>query len=154
MSENPMTREELIQFLDAFRANEELGEASISAWIEVCQDAGVRGSLRVIEQREAIHAQLLAGRLQELGAKPSFELPEEHREQTLKDASSTEKSDAQKIGDLYAKYPDPDAVCRQLFDLVDRLDADPESQSLLRQIALDERATLECVVETHKALNG
>ena len=153
MSENPMSVEELIQFLDAFRANEELGDVSIGAWIEVCSDTGVRGSLRVIQQREASHARLLEARLRELGGTPSFELPQDYREQTLKDAASTEKSDAEKLLELHQKFPDPDAVCKQLFDVTDRLDADPESQSLLRQIAVDERSTLECVVETCKALN-
>jgi hypothetical protein len=154
MSENPMSKDELIQFLDAFRANEELGDASISAWIKICDDAGVRGSLRVIQQREASHVRLLEARLRELGATPRFKLPQEHWEQTMKDAASTDKSDAQKVLELYQKYPDPDALCKSIFDLVDRLDADPESQSLLRQIAMDERATLECVVETSKVLNG
>jgi hypothetical protein len=148
MSENPMSQEELIQFLDAFRANEALGDASISAWIEVCRDAGIRGSLRVVQQREAAHARLLEARLRELGATPSFEIPRERWEQTMKNAASTEKSDAQKLLELHQEFPDPDAVCKLLFDLSDRLDADPESQSLLRQIAVDERATLECAAHT------
>ena len=154
MSENPMSQEELIQFLDAFRANEELGSASTSAWIEVCADAGLCGSLQVIQQREESHARLLEARLRELGATPSFKLPRDYWEETMKDAASTEKSDAQKVLELYQKFPDPDVVCKQIFDVLDRLDADPESQSLLRQIAMDERSTLECVVRTNKLLNG
>lgn len=42
----------------------------------------------------------------------------------------------------------------EAVDVVDRLDADSESQSLLRQIVMDERATLEYVVCTNKLLNG
>jgi hypothetical protein len=40
-----------------------------------------------------------------------------------------------------------DAALKPIFDRADRLDADPETQSLLRAIAQHERSTLESLRE-------
>ena len=46
------TREELLTFLDQFRAGEALGEASTKAWVEASDVACVKGGLRVVAERE------------------------------------------------------------------------------------------------------
>ena len=40
----------------------------LNAWVGVCRLDELRGGLRAIAEREAVHAGLLAGRLRELGA--------------------------------------------------------------------------------------
>ena len=147
------TREEVIQLLDGFRAGEALGAASIGAWIDVCTTDCVRGALRTIREREAMHAQLLEQRLRELGAEPSIEIPAGDVEQAMKGLGSTEQSDAQKLLGFAQKYPDPDALLQPICDVADRLDHDQETQWLLRSILQDERSTLALVHEACAMLN-
>ena len=97
VGEKKLDDRELIAFLDQFRAGEALGEASLGAWIAVSDTACVRGGLRTVQQREGMHARLLAERLRELGAEPRFEIPVEDREKAMKSSASTEKTDAQKL---------------------------------------------------------
>jgi hypothetical protein len=134
---------EVIRFLDQFRAGEALGETSLGAWISVCQDPCLRGGLRTVQMREGSHARLLAERIKELGGSPEFELPESLQRSTLEDAGSRERSDAEKVREFVARFPDAEQALRPIEDLAARLDGDPETQSLLRTIARDECATLE-----------
>jgi hypothetical protein len=147
------TREEVIQLLDGFRAGEALGAASIGAWIDVCTTDCVRGALRTIQQREAMHAHLLEQRLRELGAEPTIEIPAADAEQAMKGLGSTEQSDAQKLLEFTQKYPDADALLQPICDVADRLDHDQETQWLLRSILQDERSTLALVHEACAMLN-
>src|SRR6266516_2573164 len=56
-------REWVIRFLDDLRAAEAASAEVLAAWIAVCALDGLRGGLRVIAEREAAHAELLAERL-------------------------------------------------------------------------------------------
>ena len=152
-SDNAPTREEVIQLLDGFRAGEALGAASIGAWVDVCTTDCVRGALRTIREREAMHARLLEQRLRELGAEPSIEIPAGDVEQAMKELGSTEQSDAQKLLEFAQKYPDADALLQPICDVADRLDHDQETQWLLRSILQDERSTLALVHEACAMLN-
>lgn len=134
---------EVLAFLDGFRANEALGEASLGAWIAVCQDPCLKGGLRTVQCREGMHARLLEARLKELGGSPNFEVPEEVYARAMRGAASTETSDARKLLDFTAQFPDIDAALAPIGRMADRLDDDPETQSLLRTIMQDERSTLE-----------
>lgn len=147
------SREEVIGLLDGFRAGEALGAASIGAWIDVCTTDCVRGALRTIAQREAMHARLLEQRLRELGAEPSFEIPAAEVERAMKGLGSTEQTDAQKLLEFAQRYPDADALLKPLCDVADRLDHDQETQWLLRTIIQDERSTLAVVHEACAMLN-
>ena len=147
------SRDEVIQLLDGFRAGEALGAASIGAWIDVCTTDCVRGALRTIQQREAMHSVLLEQRLRELGAEPSFEIPAEDVEKAMKGLGSTEKSDAEKLLEFATKYPDADALLKPILDVADRLDHDQETQWLLRTIVQDERSTLAVIHEACAMLN-
>ncbi len=64
--------DEVISFLDQFRANEALGEASLGAWIEVSTTPCLKGGLRTVQMREGMHAVLLEQRIKELGGSFSF----------------------------------------------------------------------------------
>jgi hypothetical protein len=134
---------EVIGFLDQFRAGEALGEASVGAWIEVSGTACLKGGLRTIQCREGMHARLLEERIRELGAKPKAEISAAVREAVMAQVSSTETTDLAKLDQFLSQFPDVDAALQPIHDLADRLDDDPETQSLLRTIAQDERATLE-----------
>jgi len=134
---------ELRSFLDGFRAGEALGEASIGAWIDVCKDAGLRGALRTIQQREGMHARLLEARLKEIGGSPEAEIPAEQYDRSMKAVGSPDRSDAEKLQEFMSRFSDPTAAVKPIHDMADRLADDPETQSLLRTIAQDELATLE-----------
>jgi hypothetical protein len=148
------SQEELVAFLDQFRAGEALGEASLGAWIEVSDMACVKGGLRTVQQREGMHARLLEARLKELGATPSFEIPEAVYEQTMTGAGDPDKKDADKLADFIQRFPDVDAAIQPILDMADKLDHDPETQYLLRTIAQDERSTLEFIQDACALLNS
>jgi hypothetical protein len=147
------TREEVVSFLDQFRAAEALGEASLGAWIAVCQTDCLRGGLRTVQLREASHARLLEERIKELGGSPSFELPESVYRKAMEDAASSERSDAQKLKEFVSRFSVIDAAVAPIHSLANRLDADEETQSLLRTIAQDERSTLEFLHQACAQLN-
>ncbi len=149
-----ISQEALIAFLDQFRAGEALGEASLGAWIEVSDMACVKGGLRTVQQREGMHARLLEARLKELGATPSFEVPEAVYEKTMKDAADPARKDAEKVADFVKQFPDVDAALQPILDISDKLDHDPETQFLLRTIAQDERSTLVFLQDACQLLNG
>lgn len=135
--------EEVIGFLDQFRAGESLGEVSLGAWLAVSDTACLKGGLRTIQCREGMHARLLEERIRELGGKPKAKVPAEVRDAVIAQVSSTETTDLAKLDHFLAQFPDVDAALEPIHALADRLDDDPETQSLLRTIAQDERATLE-----------
>lgn len=145
---------EVLAFLDGFRANEALGEASLGAWIAVCQDPCLKGGLRTVQCREGMHARLLEQRLKELGGSPSFEVPEDTYEKAMQSAASTDASDAKKLLDFAAQFPDIDVALAPIAQMADRLDHDPETQSLLRTIMQDERSTLEFLCAACAQLNA
>ncbi len=147
-------RDEVLAFLDQFRAGEALGEASTGAWLAVSDVDCVRGGLRVVQQREGMHARLLEERIKQLGGTCSFEIPDAIHSAAMADAGDAAKGDAAKVLGFVQRFGDADAALAPLHELADRLDDDPETQSLLRNIALDERATLDFFNEACALLNA
>jgi hypothetical protein len=148
------SRDEVIQFLDQFRAGEALGEASLGAWIAVSQTPCLRGGLRTVQTREGSHARLLEERIKELGGSPSHEVPEKIYREVMEGAGDAERSDAEKVKEFVDRFPDIDKALRPIHELADRLDDDQETQFLLRTIAQDERSTLEFLQDACKMLAG
>lgn len=146
--------DEVIRFLDQFRAGEALGEASLGAWIGVSTTPCVKGALRTIQMREASHAQLLEQRIKELGGSPTAEVPQAIYAAAMESLASTEKSDIQKLQEFMSRFTDIDATLKPIHDLADRLDHDQETQSLLRTIVQDERSTLEFLNEACQQLSA
>jgi DNA-binding ferritin-like protein len=149
-----LSHDDLVTFLDQFRAGEALGEASLGAWIEVADLPCVKGGLRTVQQREGMHARLLEARLKELGATPCFEIPEVIYQRTMRDAGNPDKPDAEKVADFVKQFPDIDAALKPIYDIIAKLDHDQETQFMLRTIAQDERSTLEFLQEACQLLNG
>jgi hypothetical protein len=146
--------EETVRFLDQFRAGEALGEASLGAWIAASDVACVKGGLRTVQQREGFHARLLEQRIKELGADCRAEVPQAIEEATMRGVADPDKGDAAKVLEFVQRFPDIDAALAPIHALADRLDDDPETQSLLRTIAQDERSTLEWFHAACQQLNG
>ena len=149
-----ISHDALVAFLDQFRAGEALGEASLGAWIEVSDLPCVKGGLRTIAQREGMHSRLLEARLKELGATPSFEIPEQIYQRTMQDAGNPDKPDTEKVADFVKQFPDIDAALEPIHDVIAQLDHDQETQFLLKTIVQDERSTLEFLQEACELLNG
>jgi hypothetical protein len=147
------SRMELLRFLDRFRAGEALGKATAKAWIEVSDVPCVRGGLRVVAQREGMHARLLAECIRAHGGTPSYELPEAVREEAMKRVSDRARGDAAKVLEFVQQVGDVEKALAPIYAMADRLDEDPETQSLLRTIAQDERSTLEFFQQACKLLN-
>lgn len=147
-------REEIVRFLDQFRAGEALGEASLGAWIQASDLGCVKGGLRTVQQREGFHARLLEQRIKELGGECRAEIPQAIEEGTMQGAADPDKGDAAKVLEFVQRFPDIDRALAPLFEMADRLDDDPETQALLRTIAQDERSTLEWFHEACRQLNG
>ncbi len=141
--EEPTEDESVMAFLDQFRAGEALGEAFFGAWIAVCEDDGLRGGLRTIQQREGMHARLLEERLKALGCTPEAEIPVATFDAAMAQASSTEKDDAEKLLAFTSQFPDADAALAPIAETIEKLRADHETRGLLETICQDERATLE-----------
>jgi hypothetical protein len=147
------THAELLRFLDRFRAGEALGKATAKAWIEVSDVACVKGGLRVVAQREGMHARLLAECIRAHGGQPSYELREAVREEALRRVSDPSRGDAAKVLEFVQQVGDTEKALAPIYAMADRLDGDPETQSLLRTIAQDERSTLEFFQQACKLLN-
>jgi len=148
------TPQEVITFLDQFRAGESLGEATTAAWIEASDVDCVRGGLRVVQHREGMHARLLEERIKQLGGNCSFEIPDEIHNAAMKDSANKKKGDAKKVLAFVERFGDCEKALKPIFDMADRLDHDPETQSLLRTIAQDERSTIEFFNDACALLNG
>lgn len=147
-------RAELLRFLDRFRAGEALGEATAKAWIEVSDVACVKGGLHVVAEREGMHARLLAGCIRAHGGTPRYEIPEAVCDQALKRVSDRSRGDAAKVLEFVERTGDAEQALAPIYAMADRLDEDPETQSLLRTIAQDERSTLEFFQQACELLNG
>ncbi len=148
------SREETIRFLDRFRAGEAFGEISTGVWIDASDVACVKGGLRVVQQREGMHARLLAERIKQLGGACTREVPQDAQDKLLRSLGDKQKGDAAKVLDFVKQNGDAEKALMPVYDLAARLDHDPETQSLLRTIAQDERSTIEFFNEACKLLNG
>jgi hypothetical protein len=142
-SATAMSPDEIITFLDGYRADEITGAALFRGWAASSKSEALRGALRVMELREHSHAQLLEQRVRELGGTPK---QQRDVSEFFAFLTSPTISDAAKAQDFVSKAP-PERVVSHFSGYADRMGADPESQSLLRAIIEDERATL-CTLDS------
>lgn len=152
-NQGPLTRREITEFLDHYRAAESLGESAFGGWIASSGNACLRGGLRNVQLREASHARLLEARLKELGASPRFELPEAVQSEFLGMLASRESSDLEKL-DCFFTQVDVDRTLGDLRGKADRMSDDLETQALLRAIIEDEAATLHFLQQAREQLRA
>ena len=135
-------RHDVAAFLDALRAAESAGADVLNAWVAVCTLDELRGGLRAIAEREAVHAELIAGRLRDLGAPCTATVNELLRVGAVTRFGSSTLSDEEKLALVLSRYPDDAAVTRPITRMMDALDGDPETRELLRLVAEGEVATI------------
>jgi hypothetical protein len=145
-------RASVLAFLDDLRAAEAAAAEVLAAWIDVCPLDGLRGGLRAIAEREAVHAELLADRLRELGAPCAAVLAEGARTTALERFGSPTLPDEEKLALVLARYPDDGAAARPIVARLEQLGDDPETCELLRLIAAGETATLAWLRAYHVTL--
>ncbi len=146
-------REMIMQLLDEFRCRENFAAEYLNCWIDVSDQACARGGLRVVQQREAYHAQILEARLRELGGIPQCTVSAERREQDLGLYASAEKTDAQKLLVLSSRITDPTKLLKYITDVVDQIQEDQQSKELLRSLVQDELSSITWFKEACALLN-
>jgi hypothetical protein len=143
----------LLHLLDDYRCIEGFAARYLGAWRAVSQNPCIAGGLRTVCGREQLHADLLEARLRELGGIPQCEVPPE-RLADLSYYSTSEHSDAEKLGKIAVRLQDPEKVLQFLTQALAQIEADRETRELLATILDDERATIAWFRNTWEALKS
>lgn len=146
-------REMIMHLLDEFRCRENFAADYLNRWIAVSDQECARGGLRVVQQREAYHAQLLEARLRELGGIPQCTVPAERRDTEVAFYTSTEKKDAEKLLALTSRVTDPAQALKYITDVVEQIQEDQQSKELLRSLVQDEMSSITWLKEACALLN-
>ncbi len=144
----------ILALLDEFRCGENFAAEYLNGWIEVSDQACVKGGLQTIQQREAFHAHLLEARLRELGGDPQCTVPAERRDKELPFFTSKEKTDVEKLQSIAELLKDPEAALRPLTDSIDQIQADQQTKELLRTIIDDEMSSIKWLMESCEMLSA
>jgi class 3 adenylate cyclase len=144
-----MTSQEVIDFLDGYRAAEAAAANAFGAWIAVSDTPCLRGGLRAVQMREGYHARLFEERIKELGGSPKAEMDEAGEAFLM--SFGDDRSDAEKVDAFMNAAGDP-KVLEQLEAQAARMNDDEETQFLLRSVIEDERASLALVKQAHEML--
>ena len=147
-------REMILAVLDEFRCAERFASEYLARWIEVSDQACVKGGLRTVQQREAFHAQLLEARLCELEGTPQCTVPALQRKEQLAFYSSTDKGDLEKLQSLSDLVKDADAILKPITEAVDCIQDDEHTRELLTTIIDDERSTIRWLLAACETLSG
>jgi bacterioferritin (cytochrome b1) len=144
----------IMHLMDEFRCGESFAAEYLSKWVDVSDQECVKGGLRVVQQREAYHAQILEARLRELGGVPQCTVPQERREKELPFYGSTEKKDAEKLLSIASRIGDPATVLKPLTDAIAQIQEDQQSKELLRSLVADEMSSITWLMEACRTLNA
>lgn len=145
-------RDMLHCFLDEFRAGESFGGEIFSLWIGVARDSCLRGGLRAVCEREAMHGRVLGARLGEIGGEPRASLPASFREAVRARLGSDAVSDRDKVADFLERIPDAEAAVAPIREVISQIEEDLETRALLESILEDELATVRWFHATGDAL--
>ena len=146
-------REMIMQLLDEFRCRENFAGEFFNRWIAVSDQECARGGLRVVQQREAYHAEVLEARLRELGGIPQCTISAERREKDLALYASAERTDAEKLLALTSRITDPAQTLKYITDVIDQIQEDQQSKELLRSLVQDEMSSITWLKEACALLN-
>lgn len=147
-------REMIMHLLDEFRCGENFAAEYLNRWIEASDLDCVKGGLRVVQQREAYHAQLLEARLRELGGIPQCTVSAERREKELPFYASSEMTDVQKLQSIAARVKDPVAALKPITDVIDQIQEDQQSKELLGQLVADEMSSVKWLLGACETLSA
>ncbi|MBB83202.1 MAG: hypothetical protein CL931_05260 [Deltaproteobacteria bacterium] len=142
---------DVLPLLDEYRAQEALGAQFFGAWVDVCDDAHLRGGLRTIALREASHVRLLTDRIKVLGGAVEAELADTGM---IEQFGSREMSDAEKLAGFMQTIGSIDAVIGRLGEIAAMLDGDPDARGVLDTIIEDEQASLNFLSDACQRLNA
>nr|AFK79228.1 hypothetical protein [uncultured bacterium F41-01] len=146
-------REMIMQLLDEFRCRENFAAEFFGRWVDVSDQECARGGLRVVQQREAYHAQVLEDRLRELGGIPQCTVSAERRQKDLALYASKEKTDAEKLLALTGGLTDPAQTLKYITSVIDQIQEDQQSKELLRSLVQDEMSSVTWLKEACALLN-
>jgi rubrerythrin len=132
----------IVAVLDGYRAAEESGAETLRRWAELSSDAALAGGLRTIAAREALHAELLAQRVRELGSEPKASVPSWLLDYNAA-LTNPRASDAERLQAIISQFPDIETALAPLEKTIEALAEDPLTREMLRTIGQDERASLE-----------
>ena len=146
-------KELVLGILDEFRCAEDFAAEYLNRWVEVSDQECVKGGLRVVQQREAYHAQILEERLRELGGSPQCTVPSERREKELPFFASTDSNDLEKLQSIAAQLKDPVEILKPLTDAIDQIQDDQHSKELLGSLVDDEMSSVKWLMGACETLS-
>lgn len=146
-------KELVLAVLDEFRCGEDFAAEYLNRWVEVSDQECVKGGLRVVQQREAYHAQILEERLRELGGSPQCTVPDERREKDMSFFASTDSNDLEKLQSLAAQLKDPVEILKPLTDAIDQIQDDQHSKELLGSLVDDEMSSVKWLMGACETLS-
>ena len=140
----------IVAVLDGYRAAEESGAETLRRWAELSSDAALAGGLRTIAAREALHAELLAQRVRELGSEPKATAPSWLRDYNAA-LTDPRASDVERLQTIISQFPDIETALAPLEQTIEALGEDPLTREMLRTIGQDERSSLEWLHSAYTA---
>ena len=147
-------REKIMHLLDEARCAENFAAEYFNRWIEVSDQECVRGGIRMVQQRENFHAQILEARLRELGGTPQCTVPQERRDKELPFYASAEKKDLEKLQAIASRITDPAAILKPITDVIAQIKEDQQSKELLKSFVDDEMSSVKWLLEACKTLSA
>ncbi|HXG19287.1 MAG TPA: hypothetical protein VNN62_09480 [Methylomirabilota bacterium] len=147
-------REMIMHLLDEYRCAENFASEYLKCWNEVSDQDCVKGGLRVIQQREAYHAQLLEARLRELGGAPQCTVSPQQREKEMGVYAAKDKTDAEKLQYVANQITDLPKALSFITDVIDQIKEDQQTKELLRSLVQDEYSSANWLLEANQLLNG
>lgn len=146
-------KEMIMHLLDEYRCAEGFAADYLNCWVSASDQECARGGLRVVQHREAYHAQLLETRLRELGGAPQCSVPAEKREKEMAFYAATNKTDAEKLLSVAKQLDNPAQALKFITDVVDQIQEDQQSKELLRSLVQDEMSSIVWLKEACALLN-
>jgi hypothetical protein len=151
---HPTEREMVMHLLDELRCAENFASEYLNRWVQVSDQECVKGGLRMVQQRETFHAQILEARLRELGGVPQCTVPAERRDKELPFYSSTEKKDLEKLQSIASRIKDTATLFKPLNDAIAQIKDDQHSKELLRSFLDDEMSSTKWLLEACETLSA
>jgi hypothetical protein len=151
---HPTEREMVMHLLDELRCAENFASEYLNRWVQISDQECVKGGLRMVQQRETFHAQILEARLRELGGIPQCAVPGERRDKELAFYASTEKKDLEKLQSIASRIKDTATLFKPLNDAIAQIKDDQQSKELLRSFLDDEMSSTKWLLEACETLSA